>query len=438
MKIAIIQFPGTNCEYEARRMANKAGLNGLFFRWNQDYEELKNFDGFIIPGGFSYEDRVRGGAIASVDPIMDAIKEEAEKGKPVLGICNGAQILVESGLIPGLDKFNIGAGLAVNKRMKEGKVLGTGFYNTWCNIENNSEKRRTAYTYLMEKGDYFKLPLAHGEGRFVMEEKLLEQLKNSGQTLFRYCNDKGEIVDEFPTNPNGSTYNLAGVSNPKGNVLALMPHPERTPDGLVIFESIKKYIDSPSLKLRTAREIDYKPLETKISKYEHKENTLEFFVDLIITDNEARTLVNALRRLGFEKIDARKQIHWEVEYENVDDLQKFAQEIILSNELLNTSKEEASVKFPDGLKNFENSEFSEIGKEKVLESENCYLVRYKDDFFGLSKLDVLKNQLGFKRIKNIKKGLVWQIKGEGIDLDKILGANILFNPYSQECNKINL
>ena len=203
---------------------------------------------------------------------------------------------------------------------------------------------------------------------------------------------------------------------------------------------MKKYIESngPSLKLRTASKLDYEPLETKIGKYEHKENTLELFVDLIITDNEAKTLVNALKRLGFENVDVRKQAHFEVEYENGEDLEKFAREIILSNELLNTSKEVVSVKFPDKLMNFDNPEFSEVGKEKVLESPDCLLVRYKDDFVGQSKLDVLKNQLGFGQIKNIKKGVIWQVKSNGVNLDEILKTNIFFNLYSQECQKIEL
>ena len=435
-KIAIIQFPGTNCEYETRRAVKKAGMEGEFFRWNQKHEDLEKYDGYIIPGGFSYEDRVRAGVIASLDPIMDVIKREASKGKPVLGICNGAQILVESGLIPGLDKNNLASALAVNKRVKDGKVLGTGFYNVWCNIKNDSKKNRSAYTNLMNDEGIFKLPLAHGEGRFVIEDKLLEKLKDNGQALFRYCNDKGDVDNKFPTNPNGSAYSLAGVCNTQGNILALMPHPERTDEGQVIFQSMKDYIESGVLGEKN--KLDYTPEEINIGQYNRGDKTLELFVDLIITDNEAETLLNTLRHLGFENVDVRKQAHWEIEYENGKDVEGFARELILSNELLNTSKEVTSVMFGDKIMKFDNPEFSKTGKEKVLESDNCYLIRYKDDFVGQSKSDILKNKLGFKNIKNIKKGLVWQIKGENVDLDKIIKTSIFFNPYSQECQKINL
>lgn len=437
MKIAIIQFPGTNCEYETRRAVNRAGMEGEFFRWNQDHKELKNYDGFVIPGGFSYEDRVRAGVIASLDPIMNVIKDEAEKGKPALGICNGAQILVESGLIPGLNRNSLASALAVNKRVKEGKVLGTGFYNTWCNIKNNSKKGRSAYTSLMEKGEHFKLPLAHGEGRFVIEEKLLEKLKESGQALFRYCDDEGRVIDEFPNNPNGSVYSLAGVCNARGNVVALMPHPERTQEGQVIFQSIKKYIENGANQEDISLEYNLEDIE--IGNYKRGNKNLELFVDLIITDNEAETLKNALRHMGFENVGIKKQVHWEIEYKDSgDDLEKFARELILSNELLNTSKEIVSVRFDNKIMKFDNPEFSEIEKDKVLESDNCYLVRYKDDFVGQSKLDILKNQLGFKKIKSIKKGLVWQVRGSDVDLDKIIKTNIFYNSYSQDCHRINL
>ena len=135
LKIAIIQFPGSNTERETFMACRRVGLNPIEFLWNELAEKLTDFDGYVIIGGFAYEDRSRSGVIASLDPIMKQIKLEAEKGKPVLGICNGAQILVESGLVPGLNNHRLGMALTDNKRVKGGHVVGVGYYNTWANLQ---------------------------------------------------------------------------------------------------------------------------------------------------------------------------------------------------------------------------------------------------------------------------------------------------------------
>ena len=136
-KIAVILFPGTNCELEALRALKRSNMEPVLVRWNDTSVDYSKFDGFFIPGGFSYEDRGRSGIIASKNPLLDKIKEESDKGKPVLGVCNGAQIVLESKLIPGLDKNHVEMALAWNKRIdKDGKILGTGFYNDWIYIKN--------------------------------------------------------------------------------------------------------------------------------------------------------------------------------------------------------------------------------------------------------------------------------------------------------------
>ena len=159
---------------------------------------------------------------------MKALKVEAEKGKPVLGICNGAQILVESGLIPGLDGNKLGMALARNKRIKDGEVLDTGYYNAWVHMKCVVPKSRCMFTAAFEEHEIFRAPIAHGEGRFTTEiPDLLQKLNDNGQMVFRYCDAHGAMNDEFPTNPNGAQYNLAAVCNPAGNVMAIMPHLER-------------------------------------------------------------------------------------------------------------------------------------------------------------------------------------------------------------------
>lgn len=220
-KIAILQYPGSNCEHETLRAAASAGLAAEIFRWNKDAALLCQFDGYIISGGFSYQDRVRAGVIAAKQRIIQTIMEEARAGKPVLGICNGAQILVEAGLVPANRFGQIEMALAPN--LVKGR---SGYYCNWVYLKVKS--RTSIFTKLFEEGEVFPIPVAHAEGRFVTQrEDLLNTLKKNGQIAFAYCREDGQELDEFPINPNGSLANIAGLSNPSGNVLALMPHPER-------------------------------------------------------------------------------------------------------------------------------------------------------------------------------------------------------------------
>ena len=192
INIAIIQFPGSNTERETLMACRRVGLNPVEFLWNEPAESLSELDGFVIVGGFSYEDRSRSGVIAALDPIMKQIKIEAAKGKPVLGICNGAQILVESGLVPGLDDHRVGLALTDNKRVKDGHVVGVGYYNTWANLKMSIPSNRCAFTRHLDTGGVINIPLAHGEGRFVIPNKLLEKMITNDQTCLLYTSDAAD------------------------------------------------------------------------------------------------------------------------------------------------------------------------------------------------------------------------------------------------------
>ena len=249
--IAVIYFPGNNCEEETLQSVLASGMDGKIVRWNQR-KEVAKYDGFVIPGGWGYEDRIRAGVIMAKDPVFGIIKKEAENGKPVLGICNGAQILVETGIIPGL-KDRVQMALAPNIN-----PFVSGFYCTWVKIKN-AIKRKTAFNLTIGENEIMPIPIAHAEGRFTTKDQvLIQQLLQNEQLLFRYCDDLGNIADKFPINPNGSLINIAGITNKKGNVLAMMPHPERASwmhqvpgrhilgedagPGRKIFESIKLYL----------------------------------------------------------------------------------------------------------------------------------------------------------------------------------------------------
>jgi phosphoribosylformylglycinamidine synthase subunit PurQ / glutaminase len=219
MSVAVILFPGTNCENESVRALQAVGLEAEIIRWNTS-KDVSAYDGYLIPGGWSYEDRIRAGAIAAQDPLMLKIKEEAKKGKPVIGICNGCQVLIETGIIPGL-KDKVQMALAPNIR-----DYPSGFYCTWVNIKNSSKVCK--FNSELSEDEVIPIPIAHGEGRFTTANKsLLEELQKNDQIAFVYCDSKGEVKNRFDVNPNSSELNIAGICNKEGNVLAMMPHPER-------------------------------------------------------------------------------------------------------------------------------------------------------------------------------------------------------------------
>ena len=416
-KIAIIQFPGSNTERETFMACHRVGLLPVGFLWNQPLEELSNFDGYIIVGGFSYEDRSRAGVIAALDPIIKQIKIEAKSGKPVLGICNGAQILVESGMVPGLENGRVGVALTDNKRIKKNHVIGVGYYNTWANLTVSVPPDRCAFTRKLKPEESINIPLAHGEGRFIVPSELLEKMIKNKQTVYRYCDEGGNIIDEFPTNPNGSTYNLAAVCNPAGNVMAMMPHPERTSNGDVVFSSMKDFIDNNNPISSYTLKHDFP--NDKINNYTSADKSQQWIIDMIITDNDAVSVNNALVSLGHD-VTLTRQTHWEIESSNNSD--SVMNKIEDTGELYNSNKEFVS---------------KVIKKEKT----KSFLIRQKDDILGRSKLQSLKEKFEIEEISNIKRGVIWNLtinsgNFESI-INQILETHILYNPLTYECYEIS-
>tara|TARA_B100001741_G_C16511914_1_gene580174 strand:- start:216 stop:1469 length:1254 start_codon:yes stop_codon:yes gene_type:complete len=414
-KIAIIQFPGSNTERETFMACERTGLTPVEFLWNEPVQELSKFHGYILVGGFSYEDRSRAGVIASLEPIIDQLKLESESGKPILGICNGAQILIESGMVPGLRNYQVGAALTDNKRIQNNQIVGVGYYNTWANLKMGVEPNRCAFTRHMKKDDWMNIPLAHGEGRFVLPKPLLKEMIDSQQTVYRYCDNDGNVIDEFPTNPNGSDYSLAGVCNPQGNIMAIMPHPERTPNGDAIFSSMLEYVNEGNP--RTNHQLSSKKVPLEINDYKNNNNT-EWIIDMIINDNEASSVQNALIQKGYDVLLSR-QTHWEIEIdENIDEI---LTKIDTTGELYNSNKEY----------------LSEI---KSNENTVSFLIRQKEDIHGRAKYESLTEKFGISEILNIKHGVIWNVIVNSGNfestINSILETNILFNTLSYECYRI--
>lgn len=232
--VAVIQFPGSNCDLDALQVLRNIVRTKADLVWHKNLEE-DSYDAYVLPGGFSYGDYLRAGAIAAKSPCMDIVRKAAENRKPVLGLCNGFQILVEAGLLPGAVLRN----------------TGLRFVCAWTNlrVENNS----TPFTSRAEQGSLLRIPVAHNEGRYYIDKNDLLQMEQDHRILFRYVDDENQPTQR--ANPNGSIDNIAGISNDEGNIVGLMPHPERSsipqlsPDGQtygrIIFDSM---LDSLKVK----------------------------------------------------------------------------------------------------------------------------------------------------------------------------------------------
>jgi phosphoribosylformylglycinamidine synthase I len=233
MKFGVIIFPGSNCDYDAYMVIKNVIKREVEFLWHQD-TSLSNCDCVILPGGFSYGDYLRTGAIARFSPIMKEVMNFAQEGGLVVGICNGFQILLEAGLLPGAMLRNI----------------SLRFICKFVHVE--VENGNTPFTNLCPKGQVLKIPIAHTDGNYFISEEGLARLKQNQQIVFRYCDQHGKLTQE--ANPNGSLYNIAGICNEKRNVLGMMPHPERasekvlgSEDGKYIFQSIVNFFKKGSL-----------------------------------------------------------------------------------------------------------------------------------------------------------------------------------------------
>jgi len=219
VKFAVIVFPGSNCDVDMYHAIKDELGEEVEYVWHTE-TDLSQFDGILLPGGFSYGDYLRCGAIARFSNVMEHVVKAADEGKPVLGVCNGFQILLEAGLLPGA--------------MRRNESLHFICRNSQLKVENNE----TMFTNQYNENEVITVPIAHGEGNYYCDDATLKQLQDNNQIIFTYAG----------TNPNGSLENIAGITNKQGNVLGMMPHPERavdellsSADGLKLFKSIVKH-----------------------------------------------------------------------------------------------------------------------------------------------------------------------------------------------------
>ena len=212
MKAAVIVFPGSNCDTDCFHALRDVMKVSVEYVWHKD-QTFSKVDLVVIPGGFSYGDYLRTGAIARFSPVMEAVIKHAAEGRTVIGICNGFQILLEAGLLPGA--------------MLRNKTLEFICKHTWIRTEENL----TVFTGKIEVGDTLCIPIAHGEGNYYCDDDTLKALQDGSQIVFRYSSQDGKLGEKF--NPNGSRDHIAGIVNKKKNVLGMMPHPERASEGIL-------------------------------------------------------------------------------------------------------------------------------------------------------------------------------------------------------------
>jgi len=229
MKFGVVVFPGSNCDQDCFYAIKDVLRQPVEYIWHKN-KKLDHLNCIVLPGGFSYGDYLRTGAIARFSPVMKEIINFANKGGIVIGICNGFQILLESGLLPGAMLRN----------------TNLHFICKYVNIKTESCDSR--FTNLVSKNQILRIPIAHNEGNYYIDAKGLKDLEQNKQVVFRYCSPQGKVSKE--SNPNGAIANIAGIINKKGNVLGMMPHPERSSqeqlgsiDGLMIFKSVVEWLD---------------------------------------------------------------------------------------------------------------------------------------------------------------------------------------------------
>ncbi len=408
LKVAVIRLDCVVLESELKDALRRAKLKPVEFWWDQPNVQLIDCAAYIITGDFpSIEgiDQSRASAIAALDPMMQILKEQSQQGKPVLGIGSGAQILVEAGLVPGVEGYRLAMALTDNQCIQAGKVLTPTVSPASAHVRLADDYQLNAFTRKLTPKIILSFFMGSAAGCFVFGPALSAEIQAQGLHVFQYCDEQGQVIDEFPINPNGSLHNIAAISNKAGNVMAIVPHPESDVSGDVIFQSLFDYIKEQQFQVTTP--LYYYPRPRALTRYQAQ--GYQWLVNLPHQDDQALQAQDAFNHLGVT-VSIQRQIHWEI----VCDSEELLEEIKLSGVLVKKEK---------------------INLTRLNTEDAAFLVRPKANWMGQQKQQILTDQFKLEGVKAIHYGMLWYIAGEN-NLDKyiqfMLSAHLLFNPYSHD------
>ncbi len=392
IQIALLKGQDFRSENEIIGALSRAGMFAQILSWNESAKQLSDFQGFIITGDDISQGYPRPGVLAAFSPMMQALFEQSKLGKPILGIGNGAHILVEAGLVPGLERNQLGLALTDNE---------SDFHPAQINIRLSKGYQWNAFTRHLSPQTIFQITSSVNPARFMIPPVLLAEIERNGLDVFQYCNDRGVIA---------SDHSIAAIANKTGNVMAMLPHPEHTKQGEAIFTSMREYIVkrciSPSVTL------DYQPRFLPLKKYHASAYTFEYVTSMAEMDPCAITVENVL----FENdmpVKIKRAIHWEIQCDSESIFEE-----VKSTGVLSGDNQKAIIHL-------------EAMKEP---QQTVFLVRPKEDILGLQKLETLKNNFGLEGIQKISYSTLWYISAsEKHIVDRIIRSTLLFNPYSHDC-----
>lgn len=384
MKIAIVQLPESNDVSETLLAVSRAGMEPVEFLWHGPHEALAEMAGFIIIGS---------GVFAAFDPIMQVIHTQCALGKPVLGIAQGARLLLESGLVPGLEDNRVGMALSEK----------TGDENALVTMRLSDHYQRNAFTRHLTPTDI--LQVQDCRMQFLMPPALRQEIETQGLDVFQYCDTEGAV--------NESPHGIAAVSNKAGNAMAIVPRIERTHACDAIFHSMRDFI-AENHGVRQVSPLHYYPRPPVIAPYKQTNGAHEWVVELRDVDKEAEAVQRVLRQLGYQGT-VKRFSHWEIECNgSVADQEAAMLQVKKSGVLFDEQKE----------------------REVTPPHAAClYLVRSIDDLQGRQRQQQLQTQFAISHVTAVRYGVLWQFIGDDnqMPINLILDANIIYNPYAHVC-----